>query len=168
MKWQVRKGHLPTNDPKEKTFFEEINLTQDDGDPDLPEELYKLGFIEWVTYPGPYNEFQPLPKIGPQTKRKYEIFCGGFLYYHDEKFKQYSQGKGYTDEKGYPEWKVYPDTYKTPDNKEYKSVHFEHKIYFEWYKEKGNKDKVRIYINPTPPELNTNPPKPPPPPPPES
>ncbi|CAN5525128.1 hypothetical protein BH10BAC3_BH10BAC3_21630 [soil metagenome] len=156
MKWLVRKGKSPTSDPEEKIFFEEIELKQGDGDPDLPEELYKLGFIKWVTYPGPDNEFKPLPKIKEQTKRKYEVFCGGFLYYHDEEFKKYSKGKGYTDEKGYPEWKEYP-----PDSK------FEHRIYFEWFNLKG-KDKVSVYINPTPPEFNTNPPKPPPPPPPES
>jgi hypothetical protein len=167
MKWVVRKGKSPTSDPEEINFFEEIDLKETDGDPDLPEELFNKGFIKWVTYPGPLNNFKPLPTIKEQTKRKYEIFCGGFLYYHDKEFKKYSEGRGYTDEKGDPEWKEYPDTYKDSNNQDHKSVDFQHKIYFEWFKLKG-KDKVSIYINPTPPELNANPPPPPEPPPPES
>jgi hypothetical protein len=167
MKWLVRKGKIPTNDPKEMSSFEELDLKHSDGDADLPEELYNKGYIKWVTYPGPENEFKPLPKISEQGQRKYAIYCGGFLYYHDEVFKKYSKGKGYTDEKGDPEWKVYPDTYKDPDGIVKKSVYFEHKIFFEWFNLKG-KDKVTIYINPTPKELNSNPPPPPVPPPPES
>jgi len=166
MKWIVRKGHIPTTEPDEIKFFEEIDPKNKDGDPGLEDELKKLGFELWVQYPETeYSD--PLPKIKEQTQRKYEIFCGGLLYYHDVEFKKYSKGKGYTDENGYPEWKVYPEKYIGHDGKEYLSKDFEHKIYFEWYKEKG-RDIVRIFINSTPDVLNTNPPPPPKPPPPES
>jgi hypothetical protein len=159
MKWHVRKGNLPTNDDDEKKWFKEIDLKYDDGEPGLPAELKKLGFEEWVTYPGPDNAFKPLPKIKRSTKRKYAIFCGGFLYYHDVEFKKYAKGRGYTiDENGNPGWKDYPD---------YPKKIFDHKIYFEWFKENGQ-NMVRIYITETPPEFNPIPPKPPPPPPPES
>jgi hypothetical protein len=141
MKWKIRKGKFPPNLPDDEKFmFEEIYLKESDGDPDLPKELYDNGFVEWVTYPGPENGFAPLPKISTPSQRKYELFCGGFLYYHDVEVKQKKEGKK-----------------------------FEHQIFFEWFQAGKNKEnKVRIYINITPPEFNPNPPPPPPPPPPES
>ncbi|MFC0772273.1 hypothetical protein [Terrimonas alba] len=154
MKWKIRKGKFPPHLPdNEKFMFEELDLKYKDGDPELKDELEKLGLVEWVTYPGIYNNFKELPSLSETGRRKYEIFCGGFLYYHDVEFKKYPQGTG-----GCPEWKEYP----TKD--------FEHKIYFEWFSEEkgGKKDKIRIYISFTPPEYNVDPPKPPAPPPPES
>lgn len=154
MKWRIRKEKFPPDlPPEEKFMFEEIILKKKDGDPDLKDELEKLGYVEWVTYPGIYNNFKELTPIDQKGQRNYEIFCGGFLYYHDVEFKKYPQGSG-----GCPEWKEYP----TKD--------FEHKIYFEWLPEgkTGKKTKVRIYINITPQGYNTDPPKPPAPPPPES
>ena len=106
-----------------------------------------------MTYPN-------LPALDKRGTRKYEIFCGGFLYYHDVEFKNYLRDPN----KKYPNGITgYPDYPVNNDN------NFEHKIFFEWLpKGKGvKKDKVRIYINTTPPEFNP-PPKPPPPPPPES
>jgi hypothetical protein len=51
-------------------------------------------YEEWVTYPN--DKFpKDLPKrlIGNRkAQRKYEIFCGGFIYYHDVEFKKY-EGK---------------------------------------------------------------------------
>lgn len=139
MKWILRNDKIPRGD---KSLFGTINLKHKNGDPGLPEELYKLGFVEWVTYPGPENRFKPLPPLKlPASKRKYEIFCGGFLYYHDIEVKLKKEGKN-----------------------------FEHKLFFEWFLGgKANRvNMVRIYINETPPQFNPNPPRPPAPPPPES
>jgi hypothetical protein len=108
-------------------------------------------FNQWVTH-------MDFPALGKKAKRKYEIFCGGFLYYHDVVFKKYPEGEGLSlDEKGKPFLKKYPHT------------KFEHRIYFEWLP-KGNSKKtsVRIYINETPDEFNVDPPPPPKPPPPEA
>ena len=60
------------------------------------------------------------------------------------------------------------DTFIGPDGNEYPGQEFDHKIYFEWFKGGKHENRVRIYITPTPPGFNTNPPKPPAPPPPES
>jgi hypothetical protein len=170
MKWNIRKGQFPpgTRDD-EKIIFEELDLKYKDGDDELKKELGKLGYVEWITYPiaekTTYTEEElqaidlyteasvklPFTIRSQVAKRKYEIFCGGFLFYHDVLFKRYPKGKGGLD------GKVYPD------------VNFEHKIFFEWFKGKGvNNDEVRIYINITPLEYNSNPPPPPAPPPPES
>lgn len=141
----------------------------------------KKKFVKWIIYPfdkktpaqqDEYSDEEkaaiklygdavhnPLPDFkNRKALRRFEVFCGGFLYYHDVVFKKYPQGKGYSDEKGNPEWKTYPDN------------DFEHNIYFEWLPVGpiSKKTKVKIYINPTPPEFNPNPPPPPPPPPPES
>ena len=168
MKWVVRKGGIPpTTEPDEIDCFEEIDLKEKDGSDALDAELKKLGFEEWVKYPGPNNNFEPIKIKG--ASRKYEVFCGGFLYYHDVEFKKYPKGKGYTDENGYPEWKTYkPIT--APNGEVLTADKFEHKIYYDWFKdkEKGQQDTVRIYITKTPGEFNSTPPKPPPPPPPES
>src|SRR5215218_6572215 len=139
MKWLVRKGNAPSS-KKESFWFEEIGLDYKDGDPKLQEQLKEIGLIEWVTYPGPENLNVPLQNMDrKQTKRKYEIFCGGFLYYHDVEFKKYKEGTGFSiDDKGNPVWKVYP-----------KGKTFEHMVYFEWFKENGS-DMIRMYINPTP------------------
>jgi len=108
------------------------------------EEDLKLSYVVWATYP----DDDPLQKtfsLNRKGQRKYELFCGGFLYYHDVEFKKYPTGDD-------------------------GNLVFEHTVYFEWLpKEKGEaKTHVKIYVNPTPPEFNPNPPKPPPPPPPES
>jgi hypothetical protein len=100
--------------------------------------------------------YEPLPNLDKEARERYEIFCGGFLFFNDVIFKKYPQGKG-DPTKDYPDGKEYPDR------------NFEHKIYFEWFKGKGvNDDQVRIYINVTPAAYNANPTPPPPPPPPES
>jgi len=175
MKWNIRRGKFPHGTRYDEQFlFEEMDLKYKDGEPELKKELGGLGFVEWITYPIAVKptytpeELQaialydkavrlPIPLRSEVARRKFEIFCGGFLFYHDKIFKKYPLGKGYTDENGYPEWKTYPHK------------NFEHKIYFEWVNEKGSaNDKVTIYITETPAEFNGNPPPPQPPPPPES
>ncbi|HKO81808.1 MAG TPA: hypothetical protein VJU78_15490 [Chitinophagaceae bacterium] len=128
-------------------------------------------FEEWITYPlnkknqstfypqkfFPYL-YKPLPKLDQEGRRRYEIFCGGFLHYHDVIVKKYHIKD------------LYLKHYGGNNNKV-----FEHKIYFEWFDQKGNiltqqskgqPEKVTIYITETPPALNPNPPDPPGPPPP--
>ena len=128
-------------------------------------------FEEWITYPlskknqsAFYPEkffpdlYKPLPKLDQEGRRRYEIFCGGFLHYHDVIFKKYHIKD------------LYLKYYEGNNNKV-----FEHKIYFEWFDKNGNKlnekskgmpVKVTIYITETLPVLNPNPPDPPGPPPP--
>jgi hypothetical protein len=137
-------------DPKQMAVFknypDEIALRAD------LEDTYE----EWVTYPiakkteytddeldtlAHYpNAQSALPDLkSKKAQRKYEIFCGGFLYYHDEVMKR-PLGK-----------------------------FADHQIYFEWLPiGVAKKDKVIIHITKTPINQNPNPPKPPPPPPPES
>ncbi len=155
MKWIRRKGKIPPGLPSEEKFmFEEIDLTYKDGDPALMSELYEKveRYVPWVTYPDDAPGTKPFKLTGEAGQRKYEIFCGGFLYYHDIEFKNYPMDS----------YKKYPNGITG-----YPKADFEHKIYFEWFKKEGI-DKVRIYINTTPKQFNPNPPPPPPPPPPES
>lgn len=134
----------------------------------------KTKFVKWVTYPN--AQVNAKFELDRRAQRKYEVLCGGFLLYHDKVFKKYGQQGGYEYPK--PEkpgrdakWKDYPDTYEGFDGKIYKSKDFEHRIYFEWFPKRGHenkKNKVIIYITPTPAPLNSVPPRPPAPPPPES
>jgi len=151
MKWAQLKDVLDGDGVEDvnerKKLFREYKTKQELKD-DLDDPAK---FVKWVTYP----DDDPLQKpfaLNRKAQRRYEVFCGGFLYYHDVELKKYPEGK---DANG----KVYP-------NKD-----FDHNIYFEWFpKEKGNKEKTKviIHITPTPPEFNPNPPPPPAPPPPES
>ncbi|WP_276501201.1 hypothetical protein [Terrimonas pollutisoli] len=124
-------------------------------------------FGEWVTYPSLTQDSATYPKkffpglnltkplaLDKEGRRRYEVFCGGFLYYHDVIFKKYQIKDLYL--------KYYGENHD-------KKV-FEHKIYFEWFGKgdiKLNEDsteiaeKVTIYITPTPPDLNPDPPDPP-------
>lgn len=130
-------------------------------------------FEEWITYPLSKTDesafypkkffpklYKPLPKLDEEGRRRYEIFCGGFVHYHDVIFKKYHIKDLYL-------------KYYGGNNNKIKA--FEHKIYFEWFdkdgkklneKSKGGPVKVTIYITETPSLLNPNPPDPPGPPPP--
>ena len=121
-------------------------------------------FSVWAQFPQTDNQ-----KIHRKSQRKYEIYVGGFLFYHDEVFKRYSNLAEYTNLPGYPDLKVYPDwrdyLKSHPDLYDTGGTYFEHHIYIEWDKKNGY---VTIYINNTPDDYNVNPPPPPKPPPPES
>lgn len=106
-------------------------------------------FYQWATYDN-------LPPMNKPARRKYEIFCGGFLYFYDNDLLKYLKevnnkyaggGKG-TDFLNY-----------------YKNKSFDHEIYFQWEKNKGHMS-VTIFISPT--AGNPDPPTPPAPPPPET
>ena len=114
-------------------------------------------FGEWVTYPCGNSDTYPekifpdlgltkLPAWDKEGRERYEIFCGGFLFYHDVIFKKYQ----------------IKDLYLKYYGEKGKKRVFEHKIYFEWDVD-GNDlaTKVTIYITETPPELNPDPPDPP-------
>ena len=129
-------------------------------------------FEEWITYPLSKKDesafypqkffpdfYKPLPKLDEEGRRRYEIFCGGFLHFHDVIFKKYHIKD------------LYLKYYGGNNNIKV----FEHKIYFEWFDKDGNKlnkksqggpVKVTVYITETPALLNPNPPDPPAPPPP--
>lgn len=150
-----------------EVYKTESELLADVNNPEL--------FNVWDSFPNAEFPERLSPRLlhSRQSQRRYEVYIGGFLMYHDEKFKQYSKGKGYTDEKGYPEVKTYPNWKEYVAAKKAKNEaiydpgeeYFKHVIYFDWNAKKGT---VTIYINITPDEYNTDPPKPPAPPPPES
>jgi len=162
MKWVQTTQVLKSDgiSDKDKGLFKEYKT-----DPELQKDLGdKSKFVKWVKYP----DDDPLQKqfeLDRKAQRKYEIFVGGFLHYHDIEFKRYPKGGGY-------EYPKDPDSHEPAKWKDYDGDRsFEHEIYFEWLpKEKGpnNKTSVKIYINPTPEKFNSDPPPPPTPPPPES
>lgn len=128
-------------------------------------------FTEWVTYPAKEKNSAFYPEefsseldltkpldLDKEGRERYEIFCGGFLFYHDIIIKKYFDKSL---------WKKYYDIKKQTENN---TETFEHKIYFEWFDENGIKldenstqkaKKVTIYITPTPDSLNPDPPDPP-------
>lgn len=183
MKWIKFEDEMSTEMKKMKKFVETIPRPKPGTNVSIIKMLknrFKENFKKWITYPIPDNKSKYTPaekeamELYPDAKktfpelsegsstRKYEIFCGGFLYYHDVVFKKYPKGKGFSlDAQKNPIWKDYPEA---------KKIKFEHKIFFEWLpKGKGKKKtSVRIYINDTPLKFNVDPPPPPKPPPPEA
>ena len=159
MKWIVIDDATLPPDMKNKKLFRLMKRsrgTAKDFDPNIHlklKQMFGKDFEIWA-------QFQGLGKREKRARRKYEIFCGGFLYYHDVEYKKYQAGG--------PVNNKYPVTFIDTDGKQYPSTDFEHMIFFEWVESSKDKLKLRIYINSTPPVLNTNPPPPPKPPPPES
>lgn len=182
MKWIKFEDEM-SSEMEEMESIKSIPKPKPGGNTDIKkllEKHFNEKFNEWIMYPVPDNKEEyttaqkeavalyadatgEFPKLTEgRSTRKYEIFCGGFLYYHDVVFKKYPKGKGFSlDKQGNPIWKVYK---KAKENK------FEHKIYFEWLPKGKTKKKnsVRIYINETPVKFNVDPPPPPKPPPPEA
>jgi len=134
-------------------------LPSDDEDGEkLREILRGIGFEEWVAHRNLSSRLLRSRK----AQRKYEIFCGGFLYFYDVELGKYPQKV--VDE--YP--KKFPGE-QFGEECQKKLVQFfgrlevnkEHTIFFDW-----GRDYVRIYINPRP--GNPDPPSTPAPPPPET
>ncbi len=163
MKWVQTKDMLDYDGVKNKSEREKL-FKEYEKEEDLQKDLAdNKKFEKWITFPDDVPGSSTF-ELDRKAQRKYEIICGGFLYYHDVEFKKYPKGEGYA----YPDppqsgiaanWKTYPNTT------------FEHYIYFEWFPKNGKenkKNRVIIHINPTPAEFNPKPPPPPPPPPPES
>jgi hypothetical protein len=137
--WAMRKNDFGKIDPQERGFFRKLDLKKTDPlDPELEKELNKVGFFKWVTYPGDSYKGVVMNtpfELSKRAQRKYEIFCGGFIYFYDEEH---------------------------PDNlKQLEQQNVEHQIFLAW-SEKG--DVVRIFMSPKPgnPDPPTTPPPPPP------
>jgi len=104
----------------------------------------------WVSY-------GDLPKLGTRVRRKYEIFCGGFLYFYDNTLSEYL--------------KEVNGKVKGAGNKfltYFKGKSFNHTMRFEWGADKQKPGRRRVTIYLTPPAGNPDPPSPPAPPPPET
>ena len=177
--WTEREGEEDPDVPQNERdkFFESLPLKSKKDkylSEDLRTELGKKGYEEWITHPNinpkyPLSDDLPKNLKSRKAQRKYEIFCGGFLYFYDVELEKYP--KKIVDE--------YPNKFNGAEfgNECYEKlqnfftkvgVGQEHKIFFEWgiNKENDNKFSVRIYINP--PAGNPDPPTTPGPPPPES
>lgn len=178
MKWAKR--HLEVEDenpsPEERneiyTEFDEFTFSVDNTTGKKIATGIKHGksdtvFYEWVTHPD-------LPQLKKRARRKYEIFCGGFLCFYDRDFLEYlkelSNKSVQTGVTG-----AVVNTLKEYFNKQKRlsqnpldagKLRLEHRIFFEWGKEADKDMFVTIYINPDP--GNPDPPRPPGPPPPES
>lgn len=118
-----------------------------------------------------WTEHADLPKMSQTVQRKYEIFCGGFLYFYDHQLISHEKGKatgeGYLyDLQNDHNLNVGPvlDYFKTKLNKGL----LDHEMWFSWEKDpaNGKRWKVSIYLNPEP--GNPDPPSTPKPPPPET
>jgi hypothetical protein len=161
--WAERIKKMDPDIPEEERslIYEELPLYDETGD-ELIKKLNSLGYKEWVTFPN--NDYpDPLPKRlleKRKAQRKYEIFCGGFLYFYDEELGKYPEKIA----EEYP--KKFPgDQFECQKKLEAffgkLEVNKKHKIFFDW-----GKKSVTIYIKPEP--GNPDPPSPPAPPPPES
>ncbi|MFI5391929.1 MAG: hypothetical protein ACHQYQ_11260 [Bacteriovoracales bacterium] len=188
MKWTISQQKLrnPNGldfdnlDPNEKQHFEPVSLTKDDKNDnylsdDLRKELEGRKYGIWAVYELGKN-------FKPKEKRKYETFCGGFLYFNDGDLLEYlKELSSKSDKTGVKvDVKTLTDYFKEKglvQNSQNTKLQLDHKIFFEWGKgdkatdENGDplnpdKEYVRIYISP--PAGNPDPPRPPGPPPPES
>jgi hypothetical protein len=163
--WAERIGKIDPNIPPEERghIYDELPLKNETGE-ELREILRPWGYEEWVTYPNDdYPE--PLPERllrNVKAQRKYEIFCGGFIYFYDEELGKYPAK--IVEE--YPK-KFNGEQFDGPCLEKLQKffskleVSKKHKLFFDW-----GKDYVRIYINPKP--GNPDPPSTPGPPPPET
>ncbi|MDX2046558.1 MAG: hypothetical protein SFU87_07210 [Chitinophagaceae bacterium] len=170
MKWAKTIKELDDEnpDPRERAeCFEEYDEIEIQIDTKTGKKLaicYRGGkpyrqLSEWVTH-------LDLPRMGRIGKRKYEVFCGGFLYFYDEELVNY------------PDKIAREYSIKFPGD-EFDPVHIEklkkffakinigvpHEVYFHWYKEN---DRLAVTVFIDPPAGNPDPPTVPPPPPPET
>ena len=162
MRWAKTKKDLDDADvpPADRgnARFKEYKEIKSEADPDNPGKKRaratdNQGVVttlsEWVTY----NNLDSLKK---KAQRKYEIYCGGFLSFYDDKLIEYLDKELKNKVTVGPELISY-----------LKSRAADHEIFFEWGDEThADKIFVTIYINP--PAGNPDPPTPPAPPPPET
>jgi len=163
--WAERIGKIDPHIPPEERsqVYEELPLADETGE-ELRIKLRAWGYEEWVTFPN--SDYpDPLPQRllrNVKAQRKYEIFCGGFIYFYDEELGKYP-AKIHEE---YPK-KFNGEQFDGPCLEKLQNffnkleVNKKHKIFFDW-----GKDYVRIYINPKP--GNPDPPSTAPPPPPET
>ena len=140
MKWIVSDKDFDQLTPAEKKFFRKKVQT---GVP-------KPKINAWVSYGN-------LPKLNKRARRKYEIFCGGFLYFYDNDLINYLKEVNGKVKGGGTKLLQY-----------FKKKSFDHDISFEWGPDKQNPGKTRVTVYLNPPAGNPDPPSPPAPPPPES
>ena len=163
--WAGRFGKIDPDIPaEEKPFiYEELPLKDETGE-ELRAALKTYGYEQWVEFP---NHEYPDPLPGRLLKnrkaqRKYEIFCGGFLYFYDEELGKYpakiveEYPKKFNGEQFDGECREKLERFFSR-----LEVTKKHKMFFDW-----GKDYLRIYLNPKP--GNPDPPSTPSPPPPET
>ena len=136
--WALRNKEFKKIPPEQKKWFKEITPKNTDPRSEkLEKELNAVGYFKWLTYPDDkYKNKDVDPfKLNRKGQRKYEIFCGGFLYFYDEE---------------------HPDNLKQVEQRD-----VEHKVFLAWSKAG---DVVRIFISPKPgnPDPPTTPGPPPP------
>ena len=103
-----------------------------------------------------WKTYKNLPIVERKAQRKYEIFCGGFLYFYDKRLVNYLKDVNNKAGGGGDSILNY-----------LKGKKFNHDLWFEWTTDKkAGKTSVTIYLNP--PAGNPDPPPPPAPPPPET
>jgi len=140
-----------------------LPVNDDDGKK-LREILKGFGFEEWVTFPNADYPAELPERLlrNKKAQRKYEIFCGGFLYFYDEELGKYPD-------------KIVKEYPKKFNGEQFDGICLEklqkffgklevnkkHTMFFDW-----GKNYVRIYLRPGP--GNPDPPSGPAPPPPET
>jgi len=157
--WAERVWKIDPDIPADERphIYEELPLKDESGE-ELREILRKWGYEEWVTHDNLSGRLMKSRK----AQRKYEIFCGGFLYFYDEELKKYPAKIVEEFPKKFPGEEFGEACQKKLEAFFSKlEVYKKHKIFFDW-----GKDYVRIYINPKP--GNPDPPATPAPPPPET
>jgi hypothetical protein len=148
MKWTISQEEFNKLTPAEQKFFTVKKVEKKKGGGGYG--AVKPKKVPWVSH-------GDLPKLGRRVRRKYEIFCGGFLYFYDKTLMDYL--------------KEVNGKVKGAGNKfltYFKGKSFNHTMTFEWGadKEKPGRRRVTIYLSP--PAGNPDPPTTPSPPPPET
>ena len=131
MKWVKTDNDLSAEDVDKKNTRQMEAFEVYDDPLKLDKDLHdKKKFVEWITYPikvKPDNEYtveeqkaialytkkvviEPLPDFkNRKALRRFEVFCGGFLYYHDVIIKRYHKGRGYREVNEILQLGDYPD-----------------------------------------------------------
>ena len=111
-----------------------------------------------------------LRPMSQKARRKYEIFCGGFLYFYDHQILSHKNGKDVG--KGYlydlkKDHNIDVEPILAYFRTKLSDGLLDHEMWFNWEKDPKHENRwqVTIYLNPAP--GNPDPPSTPPPPPPE-
>jgi hypothetical protein len=143
MKWKISQKEFNRLSPKDQKsgFF----------------DVKKQGHTGALRKKKPWAYYDNLPIMGRQVKRKYEIFCGGFLYFYDHRLRRYLASVNLKVNRAGDKFLEY-----------FKGKSFNHDLSFVWKDDKKHKGRMAVTIYLDPPAGNPDPPTTPAPPPPET
>ena len=158
MKWTIDQKEFDALSPDEQKHFS-VQKTSSGKSVITEASLKKKGFALWTKHTKvKFPKAMSLSSIN-RVKRKYEIFCGGFLWFYDRTLLRYLNEVNKKTNNAGNNFLQYFQVKKQSKNQ------FNHTMAFIW-EQNADGWTVKIYLNP--PAGNPDPPSTPKPPPPEN